>query len=142
MTDRNDVLYRDGLGDITTRHPELNVTEFNPTGHPQLQYTEKSGVEVVLDLIRSHPSRSITYIALGPLTNLAQAMRADGPTIRDRIGRIVCMGGALDVPGNTSPAAECMTPSHSCLISIDDISLVGSQLLCRSLGSQRAIDQR
>lgn len=105
-------MHSDGLGDITTRHPELNITEFNPTNHLQLQYTDKSGVDVILDLIRDLPSRSITYIALGPLTNIALAMRADGPTFRDRIGRIVCMGGALDVPGNTNPVAECM-PSNS-----------------------------
>lgn len=28
-------------------------------------------------------------------------------TIRTRIGRIVIMGGALDVPGNTTSVAEC-----------------------------------
>jgi len=27
--------------------------------------------------------------------------------VRQRIGRIVCMGGALDVPGNITPTAEC-----------------------------------
>lgn len=59
-----------------------------------------------MELIRSHPSRSITYIVLGPLTNLARMVRKDGELIRGKIGRIICMGGALDVPGNTSPTAE------------------------------------
>ena len=53
------------------------------------------------------PARAITYIALGPLTNLALAARQDPALCRERIGRIVVMGGALDVPGNTSPVAEC-----------------------------------
>jgi inosine-uridine nucleoside N-ribohydrolase len=38
----------------------------------------------------------------------------DEAAVRDRIGRVVCMGGALDVPGNTSPVAECplVLPLH------------------------------
>jgi inosine-uridine nucleoside N-ribohydrolase len=71
--------------------------------------TDKSGVDIALDLIRTSPSRTITYIALGPLTNLARMMRQDGQLVRERIGRIICMGGALDVPGNTSPVAECQS---------------------------------
>ncbi|KAI8993054.1 nucleoside hydrolase [Trametes punicea] len=97
---------RDGLGDITRRHPDLNVVDENPTYHPQLLFTSKSGVEVALDLIKAEPERTVSYIALGPLTNLAKLLRLDREAIRTRIGRIVCMGGALDVPGNTSPVAE------------------------------------
>jgi inosine-uridine nucleoside N-ribohydrolase len=99
---------RDGLGGITQRHPDLNVEEFNKD-HPQLVLTDKSGVDVALDLIRTSPSRTITYIALGPLTNLAHMVRRDGKLVKERIGRIICMGGALDVPGNTSPVAECQS---------------------------------
>ncbi|GLB37284.1 putative inosine-uridine preferring nucleoside hydrolase [Lyophyllum shimeji] len=98
---------RDGLGGISERHPDLNITEASLTkDHPQLTLTDKPGVDVALELIRENPSRSITYIALGPLTNLACMMQKDGDLIRAKIGRIVCMGGALDVPGNTSPVAE------------------------------------
>jgi inosine-uridine nucleoside N-ribohydrolase len=100
---------RDGLGNITERHPDLNaeIPTHDLAFHPQLLLTDKAGPELALELIRSRPTKSITYIALGPLTNLAQAMRLDAATVRDRIGRVVCMGGALDVPGNTSPMAEC-----------------------------------
>ena len=97
---------RDGLGDITNRHPELSV-ESPADLHPYLELSSRDGVKVTLDILRSKPSRSVTYIALGPLTNLALMMRADSQLVTDRIGRIVCMGGALDVPGNTSPMAEC-----------------------------------
>ncbi|KAK0459162.1 nucleoside hydrolase [Desarmillaria tabescens] len=97
---------RDGLGGITERHSELNA-EFDATAdHPQLLLSKKPAVENSLELLRCYPERSITYIALGPLTNLAQLMRRDRDLVRGRIGRIVCMGGALDVPGNTSPVAE------------------------------------
>ncbi|KAI9062938.1 nucleoside hydrolase [Trametes sanguinea] len=97
---------RDGLGDITQRHLELNVPDENPKSHPWLEFTRKSGVEVALDLIKTQPERTISYLALGPLTNLAKLMSLDGEVVRQRIGRVVCMGGALDVPGNTSPVAE------------------------------------
>ncbi|KAI0675276.1 nucleoside hydrolase [Trametes maxima] len=97
---------RDGLAGITQRHPDLNVDDEIPTSHPQLQFTAKSGAEVALELIKSEPGRIISYLALGPLTNLAKLIRLDRDAVRDRIGRVVCMGGALDVPGNTSPVAE------------------------------------
>jgi inosine-uridine nucleoside N-ribohydrolase len=99
----------DGLSNITERHPELSVPleEQNATSHPQLQIADQSATAVILDLIKSRPSRTITYLALGPLTTLAHAMLSDGELIRDRIGNIFCLGGALDVPGNTTPVAEC-----------------------------------
>ncbi|KAK0195894.1 nucleoside hydrolase [Armillaria mellea] len=97
---------RDGLGGITERHSELDA-EFDATAdHPQLLLSKKPAVESSLELLRCYPERSIVYIALGPLTNLAQLMRRDRDLVRARIGRVVCMGGALDVPGNTSPVAE------------------------------------
>ncbi|CCM01125.1 uncharacterized protein FIBRA_03173 [Fibroporia radiculosa] len=97
---------RDGLGGITTRHPDLSLEGDIPLEHPQLQIVGKPGVEVALELIRSQPARAVTYIALGPLTNLAKLVQLDESIVRSRLGRIVCMGGALDVPGNTSPVAE------------------------------------
>jgi inosine-uridine nucleoside N-ribohydrolase len=39
------------------------------------------------------------------VSNLALALRADPKTF-SRVGEVVWMGGALDVPGNTSPTAE------------------------------------
>jgi inosine-uridine nucleoside N-ribohydrolase len=75
--------------------------------HPLLEISNHPAHEVVLDLLREYPARSITYIALGPLTDLAQMLRTDGACVRERIGRVVIMGGALDVPGNATPSAEC-----------------------------------
>ena len=42
---------------------------------------------------------------VGPATNLAVAVRKH-PEIVPLVKRVIYMGGALDVPGNTSPAAE------------------------------------
>ncbi len=48
-----------------------------------------------------------TFIALGPLTNLAQALR-DHPDLESNLAGVHLMGGAIDVPGNTidNPDAE------------------------------------
>lgn len=105
--------YRDGLGDITSRHPEISI-EVQSDIHPYLEVTNRSGVDVALDILRSRPPRSVTYIALGPLTNLALMMRKDSKLVTERIGHIICMGGALDVPGNTGPMAECMLHFFYC----------------------------
>lgn len=81
--------------------------------HPHLKISDNPAHEAVLGLLREHAPRSVTYIALGPLTNLAQTLRTDGACVCERIGRVVIMGGALDVPGNTTPSAECAAYSSS-----------------------------
>ena len=47
----------------------------------------------------------VTILAIGPLTDLALAFRT-APEIVPLVKRIVYMGGAFDVPGNVTPAAE------------------------------------
>lgn len=60
-----------------------------------------------LALIRLSHARpqQLTLVALGPLTNLALALRLD-PTLPQRIARLVVMGGAVTGRGNTSVPAE------------------------------------
>lgn len=47
----------------------------------------------------------LLLVALGPLTNIALALKLD-PTLPTRIGRLVVMGGAVTAHGNITPAAE------------------------------------
>lgn len=47
----------------------------------------------------------LTLVTLGPLTNVAMAVRLD-PTFASKIARCVVMGGAPDGVGNTSATAE------------------------------------
>lgn len=96
---------RDGLGGINEQHPEICALEVDKQSY--LRLSNRSAVDVSLDLLREFPERQITYIALGPLTNLAHLVREDKDLVTSHIGRIICMGGALDVPGNTTPVAEC-----------------------------------
>jgi len=64
-------------------------------------------MDVALELLEVHPERIITYVVLGPMTTLAHITKKNPELVRKRIGRIISMGGALDVPGNTTPVAEC-----------------------------------
>jgi purine nucleosidase len=47
----------------------------------------------------------ITVVCTGPPTNLALALRRDPGMVR-RVKDVVLMGGAVQVPGNTTPTAE------------------------------------
>lgn len=64
----------------------------------------ESATQFIIDSIKQHP-HEVTILAVGPLTNLALAIRS-APEIVPLIKRIVYMGGAIEIPGNTTPAAE------------------------------------
>jgi hypothetical protein len=105
---------RDGLGDISVRHADLvDGWDAAAEGQRFFRETSSSAADLTLSILKERPVRTITYLCLGPMTTLAETLRADAPTFRDCIGRVVCMGGALDVPGNTSPVAECATNSRA-----------------------------
>ena len=56
--------------------------------------SSSDAAEAMRAAVRARPPRSLTVIALGPLTNVAAAlMDAD---VAGRVGRVVSMGGALD----------------------------------------------
>jgi purine nucleosidase len=64
----------------------------------------QSAVEHLIDATEKDPG-NITILALGPMTNLAMALRLR-PDIAGKIKRLVFMGGNVHVPGNASAAAE------------------------------------
>jgi inosine-uridine nucleoside N-ribohydrolase len=82
----------DGLGDL----PDW------PAAEPLKE--SPGAVSVMVDAARRY-GRELTLIALGPLTNVALALKENVAVMR-QIGRVVAMGGAVDVPGNVTPTAE------------------------------------
>lgn len=58
----------------------------------------QSAVELLTDIILSLPDK-VTILALGPLTNVAEALQS-APEIRENLAMVYIMGGAVDVPGN------------------------------------------
>ncbi|QNN47724.1 nucleoside hydrolase [Thermomonas brevis] len=58
----------------------------------------------ILRLSHEHAGK-LLLVALGPLTNLALALKLD-PTLPQRVARCVVMGGAVTAHGNITPAAE------------------------------------
>lgn len=71
---------------------------------PDVALAEGHAVHAIIQILRTEPSGTITLCPVGPLTNIAMAMRL-APDIIKRIKSIVLMGGAIGI-GNITPAAE------------------------------------
>ena len=74
-----------------------------PLGRPQLQ----KGSDYLIEKIMSSPGE-ITVVAIGPLTNIALAIRQE-PRIVENVKEVFIMGGAIRHEGNTTPLAEFNT---------------------------------
>ncbi|WVQ82058.1 hypothetical protein IAT38_004186 [Cryptococcus sp. DSM 104549] len=96
----------DGLSNISETHPHFTPPAGGPNFiHDHLEISDKPSYKVMLDILKKEPEDTVTIVAMGPLTNIAYALRED-PTTLSRVSRIVWMGGALEHHGNTSPTAE------------------------------------
>jgi purine nucleosidase len=71
---------------------------------PKSRRSEATGaLDAIIQTVLENPG--IEMVTLGPLTNLALAIRRE-PRIVPAIGRLVVMGGAPCCEGNVTPAAE------------------------------------
>lgn len=71
--------------------------------HPIQQHA----VDFMIEKIMGSP-REITLVAIGPLTNIAAAIRRE-PRIVEAVKDVIIMGGAIRHEGNTTPLAEFNT---------------------------------
>ena len=82
----------DGMGDLDLVDYSLKPKE----GHAVLK---------MLEALRNHKDKEIDIVALGPLTNIALALKLDKKTMM-KVNRLYVMGTAGLGVGNVSPVAE------------------------------------
>ena len=79
---------------------------FGDTGYtPAARRVEDEHAALAIIRLSKQYAGRLLLVTLGPLTNLALALRLD-PELPSRIGRLVVMGGAVTGQGNTSVPAE------------------------------------
>jgi inosine-uridine nucleoside N-ribohydrolase len=82
--------------------------EAPPGGFAKKKVEDAPAVSFIVDTVMSRP-HEITIVAIGPLTNIAQAIRAE-PAFAENVKQLVIMGGAVallsDGAGNITPNAE------------------------------------
>lgn len=71
---------------------------------PQTPIENESALSFLIRKIKASEEK-VVLIATGPLTNVALAFMAD-PTIKEKIDRLIIMGGAVYTEGNVTSAAE------------------------------------
>ncbi|MBK5722360.1 nucleoside hydrolase [Dysgonomonas sp. Marseille-P4677] len=81
----------------------------NGIGNVQLPTSKKtvekqSAVDFIIESANKY-GKDLVIVAVGPVTNLQDALKKE-PKLKDMVGNIVIMGGALTVPGNVSEVAE------------------------------------
>lgn len=81
----------DGFGNI---HPTPSKRALDP----------RSSAQFIVDMAHQYPGE-ITVVAIGPLGNLALALRLE-PELPTLLKGVSIMGGAAFVPGNVTPVAE------------------------------------
>ena len=64
----------------------------------------ESAVDFIIDAVKTY-GKDLIYVPTGPMTNIEAALKK-APEIKDEIGQIVLMGGALTVPGNCNACME------------------------------------
>jgi purine nucleosidase len=75
--------------------------------HPRIKPTRRHGCDFLIETILSNPGE-ITLVAIGPLTNVAMAIRKE-PKFAKSLKDLIVMGGAIRHEGNTTALAEFNT---------------------------------
>jgi purine nucleosidase len=82
----------EGLGDLAPFEPDAPCAD-------------GPAVDAIIDIVMARPAKSVALAVLGPLTNLALALRKE-PALAGRLGPVAVMGGARSEGGNITASAE------------------------------------
>jgi len=95
---------------VKARHPPpAHIHGINGLGDIELppvkgQADPRSAPQFIVETLNVRPGE-VTLVAVGPLGNLAAALQLD-PSITEKVGQVVIMGGAIREGGNVTPVAE------------------------------------
>ncbi|ELT44420.1 nucleoside hydrolase [Arthrobacter nitrophenolicus] len=84
-------------------HGENGIGEVSLAASPAPLASE-SAAEMLVRLARTYPG-TLRVLAIGPLTNIAEALRLE-PALPSLVHSVTVMGGAALAPGNITPVAE------------------------------------
>jgi ribosylpyrimidine nucleosidase len=96
-------------------HGETGLGNF-ALGEPSINLDNRHAVALIIETLLGFDG-GITFVAIGPLTNLAMAIRLE-PRIIPKIKQIVLLGGSYKL-GNVTPAAEfniCADPEAAHIV--------------------------
>lgn len=82
----------EGLGDLEAFEPDAPAAD-------------GSAADAIVRIVMEAEPGSVAVVVMGPMTNLAVALRAE-PRLAERLGAVVVMGGARAEGGNITPSAE------------------------------------
>lgn len=82
----------EGLGDMAPFEPAKDVEP-------------EHAVDALVRLVMSRPENTVSLILMGPMTNLALALRKE-PQLAIRLKQVIAMGGARTEGGNITASAE------------------------------------
>ncbi|MDF2679449.1 MAG: nucleoside hydrolase [Brevibacillus sp.] len=94
------------LGAFARNRPEsyLKLNKEPYGGYPKTKPSNQHAVDFIVEQVKKNPNE-VTLFVIGPATNVALAVKKN-PEIVPLVKQVIYMGGAIDIPGNTTPAAE------------------------------------
>jgi purine nucleosidase len=123
-------------------HGEAGLEGFDwPT--PEIDVSPEHAVDLIVELVMSQPGE-ITLVPIGPLTNIALALRRE-PRIAERVREVVLMGGSWS-RGNQTPAAEFnifVDPEAAAIVfgAGWPVTMIGLEVTERALATREVLDR-
>lgn len=90
-----------GAGEFHGEEGQGDLTPFEPDA----PCAEGGAVDAIIDLVMGRPAKSVAMAVVGPMTNLALALRKE-PALAEHLGPVAVMGGARSEGGNITASAE------------------------------------